>query len=424
MQTKRYVEPYGVFGAMVGDVERPTPSYMVTVQGGTLQDGRTQGSYPAGSTITVTYTARPGYRFDYWRIEGVSDHITDNPYTFTLTRPMSLVASEVQQFTLQLEAGDRVTSVTGAGTYDKGQLVDVSCSMTVGSIFDGWYDGASLFTPHQNATISVNEDLVLVAKAHAGTIIYVGGIRGTQVDSIYVNDTLLWSEGDGDKRTTVEKNSQTIIRAELNEGRAFDGWYDKTTAIPDNLVSTDNPYTFTATGNYKSFYANDKVAQYTLQLEKDSHTSTVTGAGVYNAGTVVNISASLAIGYIFDGWYEGDTLVSAYIKTSITMTRDITLTVKSHEGRELYLGRYENSNLGDIYCNDELVLPVNTNAAEVQFEIGVQVTVRAALKEGRVFKGWYQYGTGGEQYLISTDNPYTFTPEKKRTTLYANDKAG
>lgn len=106
MNPKRYIEPYGVFGAMVGDVERPTPSYMVTVQGGTLQDGRTQGSYPAGSTITVTYTARPGYRFDYWRIEGVSDHITDNPYTFTLTRPMSLVAIDEQMVGWNVDAID------------------------------------------------------------------------------------------------------------------------------------------------------------------------------------------------------------------------------------------------------------------------------------------------------------------------------
>ena len=72
-------------------VDEPAPFYTVTLS----DDGNGQatggGTFPAGSTVTVTATPDPGYRFTSWTDGGVVS--IDNPYSFTLTGDVSLHAN-------------------------------------------------------------------------------------------------------------------------------------------------------------------------------------------------------------------------------------------------------------------------------------------------------------------------------------------
>ena len=85
MQVKRYVEPYGVFGAMVGDVDQPRAQFVVqlTGAGAQLDKGGQRATYYDGEECTVS--AVDGYNVTSLQIEGGST-ITELPYTFIVTR--------------------------------------------------------------------------------------------------------------------------------------------------------------------------------------------------------------------------------------------------------------------------------------------------------------------------------------------------
>lgn len=85
MQVKRYVEPYGVFGAMVGDVDQPRAQFVVqlTGAGAQLDKGGQRATYYDGEECTVSTV--DGYNVTSLQIEGGST-ITELPYTFIVTR--------------------------------------------------------------------------------------------------------------------------------------------------------------------------------------------------------------------------------------------------------------------------------------------------------------------------------------------------
>ena len=85
MQVKRYVEPYGVFGAMVGDVDQPRAQFVVQLigAGAELDKGGQRATYYDGEECTVS--AVDGYNVTSLQIEGGST-ITELPYTFIVTR--------------------------------------------------------------------------------------------------------------------------------------------------------------------------------------------------------------------------------------------------------------------------------------------------------------------------------------------------
>ena len=74
------------------------PQYTITVEydlsGGAIQG---QGTYDAGTEVTLSATPDPGYSFAGWQMPGSADTITDNPYTFVPTSSMTIQAFFVQQ---------------------------------------------------------------------------------------------------------------------------------------------------------------------------------------------------------------------------------------------------------------------------------------------------------------------------------------
>lgn len=94
MQLKRYIEPYGVFGAMVGDVDQPRATFIVqlTGAGAILDKGGQRASYYDGEKCTISAAA--GYNVTSLQIEGGST-ITELPYTFIVTRNTNITVTAV-----------------------------------------------------------------------------------------------------------------------------------------------------------------------------------------------------------------------------------------------------------------------------------------------------------------------------------------
>ena len=92
MQLKRYIEPYGVFGAMVGDIDQPRASFVVSLigDGATLDKGGQRASYYDGEQCSVS--ALPGWTVTSIIIEG-GGTITELPYTFMVTRNTNITVT-------------------------------------------------------------------------------------------------------------------------------------------------------------------------------------------------------------------------------------------------------------------------------------------------------------------------------------------
>lgn len=97
MQVKRYVEPYGVFGAMVGEVDQPRAQFVVqlTGAGAELDKGGQRATYYDGEECTVS--AVDGYNVTSLQIEGGST-ITELPYTFMVTRNTNITVTATKTF--------------------------------------------------------------------------------------------------------------------------------------------------------------------------------------------------------------------------------------------------------------------------------------------------------------------------------------
>ena len=73
---------------------------------------------------------------------------------------------------------------------------------------------------------------------------------------------------------------------------------------------------------------NEKVVKLTVDDVDGVTPGTVKGAGVYSAGKSVTLTATANKGYVFSGWYKGTTLLSRLASYKITVKDDVEYTAK------------------------------------------------------------------------------------------------
>lgn len=97
-----------------------------TAENGTVEGA---GTYKDNATATLTATANDGYVFKNWTKNG-AEVITENPYSFTVTEDVELVANFDGPFCeLILNTNDEAKgTVSGAGFYNVGQTVTIKAT--------------------------------------------------------------------------------------------------------------------------------------------------------------------------------------------------------------------------------------------------------------------------------------------------------
>ncbi len=112
----------------------------------------------------------------------------------------------------------------------------------------------------------------------------------------------------GSAVAAVEANAGSTIAAPANptrENYSFTGWYKNAACTEIWDFSTDKVNADT------TLYADWQINSYSVNLlVSNSDAGKVSGAGTYEYSERVTIAASVNDGYSFDGWYEGDTLIS------------------------------------------------------------------------------------------------------------------
>lgn len=121
--------------------------------------------------------------------------------------------------------------------------------------------------------------------------------------------------GDGDSVT---------LSATAKEGFAFAGWYNGET-----LVSEEATYTFNATESITLTAKFKSPSSYTVTVSSDDTTKgIVTGSGSYYEGSTVSVTATPNDGYVLDGWYNGDTLLSKKLIYTFKARDNVSYTAK------------------------------------------------------------------------------------------------
>ncbi len=215
------------------------------------------------------------------------------------------------RYSVILNAMDNKGSVNGGGTFKYGTQVTAIATVNTGYTFDGWYNGQARVSANLTYTFTPTKDVTLTAKWAANgdtpyTIEYYQENLGNSGYSLVNSE-----EKSGKTDDTINITPKTIEHFTFNSSHV------------NNILSA----TIKGDGStvLKIYYTRNS---YTVTLNAQDSKGSVTGGGTFKYGTQVTAIATVNIGYTFDGWYNGQTRVSANLTYTFTPTKDVTLTAK------------------------------------------------------------------------------------------------
>ena len=423
------------------------------IAGGTTLGG---GTIDQGAITTITATPNPGYAFLNWTENGAAVSITST-YQFTMAGNRTLVANFTAQYAVTLSslplAGG---TTTGGGTFNAGTSVTITAVPSVGYTFTNWTEAGIAVSPLKEYTFPLTMSRILVANfainmyslkitripASGGTVAEVPNqitfSHGTNVqltatpapDYTFVS----WSgDATGTANTaTVTMNSDKNVTANF----ALKTYTLNTPAVNGTVVKSPNPdpvtlkynsgtivtltatpkpdYTFTSwTGDAtgitntatvtmnadKTVTANFTAIQYTVDVKTNPATlsNKPTGAGPFNSGASVTVTAVANDGFTFTNWTdENGTPVSTSSSYTFTMpAKDRTL-----------VANYTQVVVGQFLVTLSSIPPEGgTTSGGGTFSPGASVTVTAVANADYTFTNWTETGTN----LSITTADYTFT---------------
>ena len=248
------------------DCSGTTKKYTVSVSSNNTSMGTVSGggTYENGSLVTLTAAPKSGYKFTKW-----SDGTTKNPYTFTVTKNVTLTAYFEKES----------SSSTNEITCEEAAAIAVSL-------------------PHNTPTTE--------------TYTVIG----------YVTET------DG----VVSRNQQIFWMADTpNGGNVFQSYWGNVTeavAVGDKVSLTGQIMRYNSTYEIKN---GDVVIlsygyspqTYTVSVSSaNTSMGTVSGSGEYEEGERATVTATPKSGYRFTKWSDG-TIKNPY---TFTVTKDVSLT--------------------------------------------------------------------------------------------------
>ncbi len=342
----------------------------------------------------------------------------------------------IETYTLTLNKGDGIESVTGADNYEAGVEVTASCTMLDGYEFANWsgdFDTESFTMPEKDVTMTAN------AKPIEYKINYItdGGVfaDGVASPTLYtVEDAFsiptpiktyynfkLWVDSDGayaytivpgttgDKTLTASYTPKYFaISYDLAGGSLAEGVTNPASySIESQKITLNNPtrtgYTFTgwsgtgltgeanmevtiqtgSTGN-KEYTAHWSINSYRLDMIAGTGIATVTGSGTYEYNSSVTASCTMQEGYEFVNW-TGNITTDTFNMPAKNATMTANATPISYSiTYDLASGTLEEG---------------KTNPATYSIESSL-ITLNNPTRDGYVFIGWT--GTDIEEGTATT----------------------
>ena len=365
-------------------------SYHLTLLAGTGGTVSGAGTYPFGSTPSISAIPNPGYQFGSWTGDGVAE---PSQLTTTVGLESARTVSAnffLKSYTLNVFAGTGGTA-SGTGSYTHGTLVEILATPESDYSFQGWTgNGISdpaapqtsiLVTSDQNISANFNsspgEDYLLTLSAsplQAGILTGGGNYQDEQNVSIF---------------------------AAPQYGYSFDRWVGHNMTNP-----TDANTSFIIESNV-SLTAHFEPMVFSVSIQSATG-GLVTGSGNYEYGSDQNISAEPSTGYTFSHWEGNGTADPFATETTVHVSGDLTIHA-AFSPLLLNLG-ISTSAGGHASFNPNNPLPY-----------GSSVRIDAVPEPGYLFSGWTgenidSPSSASSTVLILNDINITanFEPEEKQ----------
>jgi hypothetical protein len=352
------------------------------IAGGTVSSG---GTFPAGSSVTLTATANSGYSFVNWTQNG-SVVSTSASYTFTLNSNVTLVANfTAVQYTIAVSASPSAGgTVSGGGTFAAGSSDTVTATANSGYSFVNWTQNGSVVSTSASYTFTLNSNVTLVANFAPPQQYTIAVSASPSADGTV--------SGGG----TFAAGSSRTVTVTANSGFSFVNW-----TANGSVVSTSASYTFTLNSNV-TLVANFTPVQYTIAVSASPIAGgTVSSGGTFPAGSSVTLTATANSGYSFVNWTQNGSVVSTSASYTFTLNSNVTLVANFTPVQ--YTIAVSASPSAD-----------GTVSGAGTFAAGSSDTVTATPNSGFSFVNWTANGS-----VVSTSASYTFTPNSN-VTLVAN----
>ncbi|MBO5481253.1 MAG: InlB B-repeat-containing protein, partial [Clostridia bacterium] len=301
--------------------------------------------YYDGDTLLKTETAYTGYEFTPNYIPTITGY-KFNDWNYTpkvLWDDLELYVDKTANsytVTYDVNDGDELTTTEKTVTYDSEYTLTKPTK--TGYTFLGWYYGDTQLTGENGNSLTVwNYAKNLTVKAKWQVNEYAVTLKANNSSAGTVT-------GAGD----YAYDSNITITASTNNGYTWLGWYDKN----DELVTDSLSYKF------KMGFA----VTYTAKWSKTTVNNTVGGSvtslnSTYKMGQTVTVKATTYLGYTFDGWYNGDTLLTNELSYTFDMSaEDTTYTAKWNVSSEMSIFSFSSSTTTCVikYIKDDKIIEV------------------------------------------------------------------
>ena len=331
--------------------------------GGTLNHGG--GTQDAGEEIPLVATPAVGYRFSEWSSGiGACPDAYDPSCTFEINQDITITAHflPVPTYTLTVTARPAgAGTITGGGTYNAGSAVEVTQTPNSGYVFAGWL-GACSRTGTCEVAMTGNREVVAFYGAQYDVRADISPSGGGTVSIAGRSPT------PGSVTYPFNEGAEVTITATPSSGYRFVNWSGDCTGTGPCVVTADAA---------RSVTANFVVVYDLTTSASPAAGGTVTGAGTYDTGTAVTVTARPNIGYRFGSWGGACTGTGA-----CTVTMSAARTVAANFIRTWGLVATPAPRGG------------GTVTGSGTFDEGASATVTASANTGYTFAGWGGACTG------------------------------
>ena len=210
-------------------------------------------------------------------------------------------------------------SVSGAGTYNRGDICTLIATANSGYTFTKWTKNGQQVSTNATYSFTVNGNASYVAYFTQQTTSYTITATANPTNGGTVTGAGTYTSG-----------STATLTATANNGYVFTSWTRN-----GSVVSTNASYSFTVTGN-ESYVANFSTIPsdpFTVTVvANNDNFGTVSGGGEYYYGTSCTVTATPADGYMFTNWTSNGNVVSSDAQYTFTVTSNVDLVANFSEG--------------------------------------------------------------------------------------------
>ncbi|MCC6931279.1 MAG: hypothetical protein IT359_19980 [Gemmatimonadaceae bacterium] len=331
-----------------------------------------------GRSATVQATAQSNYSFKEWFVDG-SPSSGSNPYSFPVTKDMSVVASfslNPVSYTVTVTSSPaNGGSTSGGGSYIANTQATLTATPASGFTFVNWTENSSAVSTNASYQFTVTSNRTLVATF-------------TPITFTIATSSNPANGGTTTGGGTFSVNAPVTVTATPSSGYAFANWTEN-----GLIESSSATYSFAASA-HRTLVANFTLVPVTYTIATSSapaNGGSTSGGGSYVANSQVTVTAVPTSGWRFVSWTENGTVASTAAAYTFAATANRSLT----------------ANFAPIvYTIATSSAPANggSTSGGGSYNANSQATVVATAANGFSFVNWTENGT-----VVSTSASYTFT---------------